>query len=77
MDKILTLVRGIPGSGKTTFANSMAGSYPVYSADNFFETEAGYKFDASSPHGGKPTKYFYSCRYGDNHGCNCKISFGG
>ena len=47
MDKILTLVRGIPGSGKTTFANSMAGSYPVYSADNFFETEAGYKFDAS------------------------------
>jgi len=35
--KKLFLIRGIPGSGKTTVANELAGDAPVYSADMFFE----------------------------------------
>jgi predicted kinase len=37
----LIIVRGLPGSGKTTFANMMAGIYPVYSADDYFYNEKG------------------------------------
>jgi len=49
-DKNLILVRGLPGSGKTTFANTLAHlpyTYPV-SADDFFYDEYGeYRFDAN------------------------------
>ena len=42
----LILARGLPGSGKTTFAESICKT--VYSADQFFETADGtYNFDAN------------------------------
>ena len=45
-DKILYIVRGMPGSGKTTLANSL-GSI-VYSADDYFINNLGeYNFDHS------------------------------
>jgi predicted kinase len=51
--KQLYIVRGIPGSGKTTLANSLAYSVgaPVFSADQYFEKinpngeVVDYKFD--------------------------------
>lgn len=48
--KSLYLIRGCPGSGKTTFANEMSeyGKYPIISADMFFEDFHGnYNWDAS------------------------------
>lgn len=48
--KTLTIVRGLPGSGKTTFAEAMAPAYHyVFSADDFFSDSmtGEYKFDAS------------------------------
>jgi len=46
MEKILYIIRGASGSGKTTFANSLG--CPVYSADMFFELNGGeYKFDVT------------------------------
>ena len=44
--KNLFLIRGLPGSGKSTFASAIAKA--VFSADDFFVTEAGeYKFDSA------------------------------
>jgi len=45
MNKILYIVRGISGSGKTTFANTLGCS--VYSADDYFMVDGEYKFVAS------------------------------
>jgi len=46
MKKLLYLIRGIPGSGKTTFAESISDY--VASADQYFEDEEGnYQFEAS------------------------------
>jgi predicted kinase len=46
--KILTLVRGLPGSGKTTFANFIWNEYAICEADKFFyDSEGHYLFDAS------------------------------
>jgi len=49
MEKSLVLVRGLPDSGKTTFATLISGKVPVVSADNFFEDpDTGkYEWDAS------------------------------
>jgi predicted kinase len=61
MKKLLVLVRGMPGSGKTTLVNAMMdyterwGTTPMlrrtvehYEADMFFNTSSGgYNFDAS------------------------------
>lgn len=42
----LTLIRGLPGSGKSTHARSLSGCLHV-EADMFFETRNGYEFDPS------------------------------
>lgn len=45
----LTIIRGVPGSGKTTVARKLADEQNAlhYEADMFFETSSGYKFDPS------------------------------
>jgi len=45
MDKILYIVRGLPGSGKSTFAKSIA--LVNFEADMFFMNDGEYKFDFS------------------------------
>ena len=46
--KVLTLVRGLPGSGKSTFANFVWNDYAICEADKFFyDKEGHYNFDAS------------------------------
>jgi predicted kinase len=50
----LILLRGLPGSGKTTLANVLSenGKYPIVSIDDYFvNPETGeYKFDFSKNH---------------------------
>lgn len=43
MNKILFIIRGIPGCGKSTLAKQLAEH--VFEADQFFLTEGKYKFD--------------------------------
>ena len=46
MNKILYIVRGVSGSGKSTFAETLG--CPVFSADDYFTyMDGSYKFDAS------------------------------
>ena len=47
MEKTLYIVRGIPGSGKSTFAKTLGGQH--YEADMYFidPTTGEYKFDGS------------------------------
>jgi len=45
MEKIIYLVRGIPGSGKSTFAKSLGGTH--FEADQFFMVDGKYNFDGS------------------------------
>ena len=46
MDKILYIVRGIPGSGKSTFAKTLGGQH--YEADMYFIDKNGdYNFDVT------------------------------
>jgi adenylate kinase family enzyme len=48
MDGILFLVRGLPGSGKTTFARHIWNEYAICEADKFFyDKEGNYNFDGS------------------------------
>ena len=48
MSGILFLVRGLPGSGKSTFAGHIWNDYAVCEADKFFYDENGnYNFDGS------------------------------
>lgn len=51
MNPKLILIRGIPGSGKSTFARfiqSMNPAYSVYEADQFFiQIDGTYKYDPS------------------------------
>jgi predicted kinase len=54
IDKIILLLRGLPGSGKTELANLLSenGKYPILSIDDYFiQKETGeYKFDYKSNH---------------------------
>jgi predicted kinase len=46
MNKILVLLRGLPGAGKSTFANLIWNSYAICEADKFFyDSEGNYNFD--------------------------------
>jgi len=45
MEKNLYIVRGLPGSGKSTFAKSIAKSYQIFEADQYFMKGGKYKFD--------------------------------
>jgi predicted kinase len=46
--KELYLIRGIPGSGKSTFANHVWNDYAICEADKFFyDKEGNYNFDAN------------------------------
>jgi 2',3'-cyclic-nucleotide 3'-phosphodiesterase/NEDD4-binding protein 2 len=46
MNGVLFLVRGLPGSGKTTFATAIWNDYAVCEADKFFyDKEGNYNFD--------------------------------
>jgi predicted kinase len=48
MRKVLTLVRGLPGSGKSTFANFIWNDYAICEADKFFyDKEGNYNFDGT------------------------------
>ena len=48
MNGILFLVRGLPGSGKSTFATHIWNEYTVCEADKFFyDKEGNYNFDPS------------------------------
>lgn len=46
--KTLVLLRGLPGSGKSTFANFVWNDYAICEADKFFyDSEGNYLFDGS------------------------------
>ena len=46
MNGLLFLVRGLPGSGKTSFATNIWNEYAVCEADKFFyDKEGNYNFD--------------------------------
>ena len=48
MSGLLFLVRGLPGSGKTSFASHIWNDYAVCEADKFFyDKEGNYNFDGS------------------------------
>ena len=48
MSGILFLVRGLPGSGKSSFAIHIWNEYAVCEADKFFyDKEGNYNFDPS------------------------------
>ena len=43
MSKIMYFIRGVPGAGKSLFAESLC--CPYFEADQYFNSDAGYKFD--------------------------------
>lgn len=43
----VVILSGIPGSGKTTYANNLKGHVVKCSADDFFHRDGSYKFDPS------------------------------
>lgn len=48
MSKLLILLRGVPGSGKTTFARHMWAEGVIFEADKYFyDQEGNYQFDGS------------------------------
>lgn len=50
MKQNLILVRGIPGSGKSTFAKHISKNGIIFEADMFFLDNGEYKFDISKIH---------------------------
>lgn len=55
--KTLVLLRGLPGSGKSTFANFVWNDYAICEADKYFIVDGEYKFD-----GGKLREAHEWCR---------------
>ena len=48
MEKTLILLRGVPGAGKSTFANSIWESNAIFEADKYFyDAEGNYKWDGN------------------------------
>ena len=48
MEKVLVILRGLPGSGKSTFARMMWSEYAICEADKFwYDKEGNYSFDPS------------------------------
>ena len=47
MGKNLYIVRGLPGSGKSTFARSIAKPYQIFEADQYFMKRGKYTFEMS------------------------------
>ena len=45
MEKKLNIVRGVPGSGKSTFAESIAKSWQIFEADDYFVKNGKYEFN--------------------------------
>ena len=46
--RILYIVRGLPGSGKSSFANTIWNNYAICEADKFFyDKEGNYNFDGT------------------------------
>ena len=45
MEKNLYIVRGVPGSGKSTIAKSIAKSWQIFEADKYFMKNGNYEFD--------------------------------
>ena len=43
----LYLVRGLPGSGKSTFAKSIAKPWQIFEADQYFMKDGVYNFDVT------------------------------
>lgn len=43
MEKVLIIVRGLPGSGKSTFAE-LLGNVQICTADDYFMTSGAYQF---------------------------------
>lgn len=47
LQQLLVLVRGLPGSGKSTVADLMSPGVAVHSADDYFMVNGEYRFDPS------------------------------
>jgi len=48
MEKVLIILRGLPGSGKSTFARSMWSEHAICEADQYwYDKDGHYNFDAS------------------------------
>lgn len=45
--KTMYILRGLPGSGKSTFAKSIAKPWQIFEADQFFMNDGKYEFDAT------------------------------
>ena len=45
--KNLYIIRGLPGSGKSTIAKSLGKSWQIFEADQFFMKNGKYEFDGS------------------------------
>lgn len=61
----LFLIRGLPGSGKSTFAEKVA--YNVYDADTFLYRDGKYQFDKT-----KLTDAHSLCQSNVEHSMKCK-----